>query len=72
MGRQSDPTCVKNEPFPPKNIDIPCIELYHELMPSSVLIWGTACKQFCKVVVDTGSATTVISEKLFVDVLHAT
>ena len=67
MGRRSDPACVKNEPLPPKNIDIPCIELYHELMPSNVLIWGTACKQSCKVLVDTGAAITVISEQFFVD-----
>ena len=72
MGRRSDPTCVKSEPLPPKDIDIPCIELCHELMPSNVLIWGTACKQSCKVLVDTGAAITVISEKFFVDVLCAT
>ena len=63
MGRRSDPACVKNEPLPPKNIDIPCIELNHEFMPSNVLIWGTACKQPCKVLVDTGAAITVISEQ---------
>ena len=56
MGRRSDPACVKNEPLPPKNIDIPCSEHNHEFMPSNVLIWGTACKQPCKVLVDTGAA----------------
>jgi len=40
-------------------------------MPSNVLIWGTACKKSCKVLVDTGAAITVISEQFFADVLRA-
>ena len=71
MCKRSDPACVKSEPVPPKNNDIPCIELNHDFMPSNVLIWGTACKQSSKVLVDTGAAITVISEKFFADVLRA-
>ena len=71
MCKRSDPACVKNEPVPPKSNDIPCIELNHDFMQSNVLIWGTACKQSCKVLVDTGAVITVISEQFFADVLRA-
>ena len=72
MCRRSDPVCEKDEPVLPKNTDNLCIELYHEFMLSNVLIWGTACKQSCKALVDTGAAITVIIEQLFADILHAT
>ena len=53
------------------NAEIPCVQTDHENMPSNVLIWGTVCKQPFKVLVDTGAAITVISEKFFVEVLRA-
>jgi len=38
MCKRNDTACVKNEPVPPKNNDIPCIEYNHDFMPSNVLI----------------------------------
>ena len=38
--------------------------------PSNVLIWGTVLKQPFKLLVDTGAAVTVISERFFHDVLR--
>ena len=38
--------------------------------PSNVLIWGTVLKQPLKLLVDTGAAVTIISERFFHDILR--
>ena len=54
------------------NTDSPVIAktLYTNSTPSNVLIWGTLLKQPFKLLVDTGAAVTVISERFFHDVLR--
>ena len=51
---------------PPSNAET----LYALSTPSNVLIWGTVLKQPFKLLVDTGAAVTVISERFFHEVLR--
>ena len=61
----SESAVIRNA-SPPSNAET----LYALSTPSNVLIWGTVLKQPFKLLVDTGAAVTVISERFFHEVLR--
>lgn len=66
---RTDPVLKTNE----RNITIPCIQSYKNLsesIDSNVVIWGTTLKHYTKLLVDTGAAISVISERFYTDVLR--
>ena len=62
----SSESATKRDASHPSNTE----PIYTISTPSNVLIWGTVLKQPLKLLVDTGAAVTVISERFFHDILR--